>query len=133
MVSSMRPTKFCYISLSYIDLSNRFNSFRFWRTPIVGDPQYFFICIFTFLENFIYLAWVVKILKHPLEKDSPSLHLWHLVIFYLPILIFFFFYSYRFWKFPVFSLNGWKVWILKDSIEGPPILVPQINFVIPWW
>ena len=31
MVSSMWPTKLCYLSLIYIDLSNLFNSFRFCK------------------------------------------------------------------------------------------------------
>ena len=52
-----------------------------------------------------------------------TLQLWNLklVIFYLPFLILPFFCIYLFRKLHVSSLNGWKVWILKD-----PILVPQI-------
>ena len=35
----------------------------------------------------------------------------------------------------MFSLNDWKVWILEDSIEKPPNLMPQIssNFIFPWY
>ena len=69
---------------------------------------------------------MVSILKDLLEEDSPIVAPSH-ILFY--IFWFFFFYIHLFWKCHVFSLNGWKVWILKDPIEGPPILVPQKIFL----
>ena len=40
------------------------------------------------------------------------------MIFYLPILILSLSYICLFWKFYMSSLNGWKVWILKDPHFG---------------
>ena len=65
-----------------------------WSIPIVWDPQNFFMCIFTYLENFICLAWVVEILKDPLEEDSAIVAPSHILFtysdflfcLYLPIL-----------------------------------------------
>ena len=90
--------------------------------PLLYEILNIFSCyILTYLENFIWLAWVVKNFEGPV---GGGLQLWHLVIFYLPILILFIFYINLFRKFHVSSLNGRKVWILKDPIEEPRILVP---------
>ena len=78
---------------------------------------------------FVKLNWF-KILKDPLEEDSPIVAPIHILFIIRDSFVF---YIYLFWKFHVFSLNGWKVWILKDLIEGSPILVPEINFVFPWY
>ena len=134
MVSSMRTTKFCYLSLIYIDLPNRFKSFTFcsnggrcqhdWRPPIVWDPPYFSYVFLPILKIiFVELEWL-KILKDPLEEDSPIVASSHILFTYSDFL---FFYIYLFWKFHVFSWNGWKLWILKDLIEGPLFWCLKLN------
>ena len=93
------------------------------RTPVQWDPQYFFTL--NFYLNWKFYLSSLSGLKFWRICWRRTLQLWHLVIFYSPVLIVSFFYSYLFWKFHVFSLNGWKVWILKDLTEYSPILVPQ--------
>ena len=78
---------------------------------------YFYLSWKFYLSNLsCWKFWRTHLRRTPL--------LWHLnlLIFYLPILISSFFYTYLFRNFHVSISNGWKVWILKDSIFVPQIL-----------
>ena len=57
--------------------------------------------------------------------------MWHfkLVIFYLCILILSLFYISPFWKFCMSSLNGWKIWILKDPHFGATNFLSNFIFL----
>ena len=49
--------------------------------------------------------------------------------FYLSILILSLFYNCLFWKFQMSSLNGWKVWILKDPHFGATNFLSNFIFL----
>ena len=94
-----------------------------WRTPIVWSPQIFSYYIFTYLENFICLARVVKILKNP---SIVALEISH-ILFTCSNFIFFFVFTYS----ESFMCLPWM--IEKFEFWETPILVSQIlsNFIFP--
>ena len=83
MVSSMWPTEFCYLSLSFIltypiDLIrldfvvNGIRCQHNCRIPTVWDHQIFYIIFSPVLKISISLAWVVKTFEELAEGKLPN-------------------------------------------------------------